>query len=191
MRELDRIREELKADEATLTDSPIEPSDLGIDGDLAYALAQLEPSDALIEILMEMPINSSYEASSATVTAVLDKSIEDQPVIDFVHLRSGHGLTSKNAAEILDVSPMTLERLESNADMGWLNLSPMRVRKYLDQLGISPSEVTRAIAARMPQGPQFAYGYRPRMVAEEPLVIDEAGNDRERLVAWAHELYRA
>jgi hypothetical protein len=191
MRELDRIREELKAEEATLPSGPVKESDPQFESDLAYALAQLEPSDALIDILMEMPIEAAHEVSSSAVTSVLEGSIKDQPVIDFAQLRHGKGLTSQGAATILDVSAMALDRLEAHADIGWLNLNPVHVRKYLDQLGINPGMFVRAVAAQLPQGPSYAYGYRPRMVAQEPLAIDEAGNDRERLVAWAHELYRA
>ena len=191
MRDLDRIREELKSEEATLPSGPVEESDPQFESDLAYALAQLEPSNALIDILMEMRVDAAHDASSSAVKSVLEELIKDQPAIDFAQLRHGKGLTSQGAAQILDVSTMALDRLEANADMGWLNLNPVRVRRYLDQLGINPGMFVRAVAAQLPQGPSYAYGYRPRMVAGEPVTIEDEGNDRERLVAWGHELYRA
>jgi hypothetical protein len=185
MNRLDLIRAELKAEEATLVGSAESVEDPHFEVDLAQALHETEPTDGLIEALAALSGIASPVAvvSKVTVTA-------PAPVLDLATIRVQQGISVDSAARMLDMSRDAFDRLESKAGMGWTNLTPSLVRGYLDRLGIKPTQMVRAIANQLPQGTSYAYGYRPRMVAEEALAIEPSDKDRERLVAWAHELYR-
>lgn len=186
MSKLDQIRAELKAEERQLTTETVDAAlDPQFELDLAEALRQLEPSDAFVEALAALaePVYPQTLNKPLLVDA-------RSSVIGLADLRVQHGLSTADAAGMLDISRDSLESLESHAGIGWTNLRPARVRQYLDRLGVNPASLVRSIADQLPQGPAYAYGYRPRMAAEEPLTIEASDDDRERLISWGHELYR-
>jgi hypothetical protein len=185
MSKLDRIRAELKAEQGTMADPGEAPRDPQFEIDLAAALEQLEPSDAFVEALAAL-------AGTVSPTVVRQRPTAGvgSPAIGFADLRVRHGLSEADAARMLDVSRDSLESLESKSGIGWTNLRPARVRQYLDRLGINPASLVRSIADQLPEGPAYAFGYRPRTVAEEPLAVEATDDDRERLISWGHELYR-
>jgi len=189
MSTLDRIRRELAEETASLPDPAPLAGDPAFDIELAAALDGLELTDEFIEAIIALA-----EPARATLVpqplpqAALRAVREHARIQDIAALRKEHGIPADAAARILDVSVGALERLESRGGLAWLNLPAARVGRYLERVGVNAAEFVRSIAAGLPEGPTYAYGYRPRAIPDEALALDEPRDDLERLVAWSHEL---
>jgi hypothetical protein len=189
MSDLDRLREELKKEEASLATPQAIPDDPEFDAELAVAFDGIEPDDAYIDAIFALPVNA-YPTPSTSIASVLESVRTQGPVVALAALREEHGLSRPAAATILDVNVETLDRLEARIGLGWLNVAANKVRVYLQQLDLSPALLVRSIASQMPQGPSQVYAYRPRVMAEEPVTVEGSEDDLARLIAWGHELYQ-
>jgi len=184
MSRLDQIRREaaLEAAQAPDVDASEDP---GFDAELAAALASMAPSAPYVEALVWL---AAAAVSDPSQIAVAVRAARTAPPLDLRARRGDRGVTEAAAAKILDVSAASLGRLESRIGLGWLNLAPSRVHAYLDRLGVSDAAFARSVAAAAPVGPAYAYGYRPRTDAEQPVAVEQPADDLERLIAWSHEL---
>ncbi len=189
MSDLDRIRQELKNEEASLAEVATGGEDSEFDAQLAEAFATMEPSDAFIDAFFALPANVPAPLPAPSVVPVLEAARAETPAISLAALREQHGLSKQAAARMLDINVPALDRLETRSCLGWLNLAATRVHSYLDRLEISPAVLVRSIANQIPQGPSHVYGYRPRVIAEEAVTVEGQEDDLARLIAWGHKLY--
>lgn len=190
MSDLDRIREELKKEEASLAAMPAVPDDPEFDAELAAAFEGVEPDDAYIDAIFALPARVFPGTPPTSIASVLESVRATVNLVPLAALREEHGLSKHAAAQILDINVDTLDRLEARVGLGWLNVAADKVRVYLRRLELSPALLVRSIASQMPQGPSSVYGYRPRVIAEEPVTVEGSEDDLPRLIAWGHELYQ-
>lgn len=189
MSTLDRIRRELATELATLPDPVPLADDPTFDLDLTAALDGMELTDEFIEAVFALAEPAYATSEPQPLPQVALRAVRDHASTqDLAAFRREHALPADAAARILDVSVAALERLESRGGLAWLNLPAARVGRYLERVGVNAAEFARSIAAGLPEGPTYAYGYRPRAIPEEALALDEPRDDLERLVAWSHEL---
>lgn len=167
------INEELQAPSPADT----EHEALWLGDALSLALADSGLSDRAIELLIE----ATSDAARPEIVIAHAAALAEETA--FADHRQALGISVGDAAGDLDVAVAGYEALE-RSPLRWQNVDPTRAALYLARLGISPESFLRWLATLLPNGQEFAWGYRPGTFADQPLEHGDAVADRERLVRW-------
>jgi len=179
MTDLERIRADLRdepAEDVQVADDP------AFDAELAAALSDEDWSPAMLEAISELvePVPLSHTAANAAVQRVMGELGGEAAQLDLSARRHEAGMSEDEAAAMLGVNTARLQRLEGQAWRAWLNLQPATVSLYLARVGLSADLFARWLAGRF-GGPEQAFGYRPGMVADDPVTVaDQAAADERR-----------
>jgi hypothetical protein len=193
--DLRTIRAELAAEAADVADLPDAApiDDPEFDQLLAQVMGSTLPDGAVIEAWMEglEPLELSAAAAERGLASA-GRASHAAPPPDLRGARERAGVTAAQAAGRLGgITVAALERLEGSQPLRWLNVNAAVAAAYVQAIGVRPAHLLRWIAGAVPPGPSPAYGYRPRLIAEEPVTVDDAGRDTARVLAWGHELLHA
>lgn len=173
MTDLERIRAALRDESEGDVEVADDPA---FDADLATALDDEDWSPAMLEAIAELvePVPLSKLAADAAVQHVMSELGAETAHLDLSSHRQRAGMSEDDAAVMLGVNAARLQRLEGSSWRAWLDVQPATVSLYLARIGLSADLFVRWLARRL-GGPEQAFGYRPGMVADDPVAVaDEA-----------------
>ena len=187
MSDLEAIRREIRADLA----NNLHPAGRDLDPDftrsLEAAAAGLEPTDEWLEAAEALagPAGLSSAVADAAVSHALREALSVESP-DLIALREASGLSIADAARRLGVSSRAVEQIEGRRPLGWMQVRAAAAAEYLDLLGVGRGQFVRWLAVQFARPrSDFAYGYRPRERATEPVPVAPDDALASQFRAWA------